>query len=73
MRSWQASARGRSGIAAGTLNTMRQTGSVLGVSLFGSFIATRSGFTDGYHLALAASIGLVAVAALSTRLIAQAD
>jgi hypothetical protein len=52
---------------------MRQTGSVLGVSLFGSFIATRSGFTDGYHLALAASIGLVAVAALSTRLIAQAD
>ena len=32
--------RSRSGIASGTLNTARQTGSVIGVALFGSLVAS---------------------------------
>jgi MFS transporter, DHA2 family, methylenomycin A resistance protein len=34
-------AKSRSGIAAGVFNFARQTGSVLGVALFGSLIAHR--------------------------------
>jgi DHA2 family methylenomycin A resistance protein-like MFS transporter len=51
-RSW-------SGVAAGTLNTLRQAGSAIGVALFGSLIA--SGFITGVHAALAVSVGLVVV------------
>ena len=51
-RSW-------SGVAAGTLNTLRQAGSAIGVALFGSLIA--SGFITGLHAALAVSVGLVVV------------
>ena len=51
-RSW-------SGVAAGTLNTLRQAGSAIGVALFGSLIA--SGFIAGLHVALAVSVGLVVV------------
>jgi MFS transporter, DHA2 family, methylenomycin A resistance protein len=42
--------RARSGVAAGTLNTARQTGSVLGVAIFGALTAT--GITHGLHDAL---------------------
>jgi DHA2 family methylenomycin A resistance protein-like MFS transporter len=52
--------RSRSGIASGTLNTMRQTGSVIGVALYG---------TLALHAALGVSIGaLLGVAALSALL-----
>jgi MFS transporter, DHA2 family, methylenomycin A resistance protein len=51
-RSW-------SGVAAGTLNTLRQAGSAIGVALFGSLIA--SGFITGLHAALGVSVGLVVV------------
>jgi DHA2 family methylenomycin A resistance protein-like MFS transporter len=44
--------RSRSGVAAGTLNTMRQTGSAIGVAWFGSLLATHGGFIAGLHLAL---------------------
>jgi DHA2 family methylenomycin A resistance protein-like MFS transporter len=50
--------RRRSGVAAGTLNTLRQTGSAIGVALFGSLLAGRSGFVSGAHLSLAITIGL---------------
>jgi DHA2 family methylenomycin A resistance protein-like MFS transporter len=53
-RSW-------SGVAAGTLNTLRQSGSAIGVALFGSLIAT--GMVTGLHAALLVSIGLVVVIA----------
>lgn len=56
--------RSRSGIAAGTLNAMRQTGSVLGVAVFGSFVAASSHFTDGLHVALVLSMLLIASAAV---------
>lgn len=59
--------RSRSGVASGALNTMRQTGSVLGVAVFGSLIASPGHFVTGYHLALWLSIALVAVGALLTR------
>jgi len=58
--------RARSGVASGTLNTMRQTGSVIGVALFGSLVGA-SGLTGGLHGALTISVGLLAVcAALAT-------
>jgi DHA2 family methylenomycin A resistance protein-like MFS transporter len=40
----------RSGVAAGTLNTARQAGSVIGVAVYGSL--TTSGITSGLHAAL---------------------
>ncbi|HEX3781347.1 MAG TPA: MFS transporter [Pseudonocardiaceae bacterium] len=51
--------RERSGVASGTLNTARQTGSVLGVALFGSLLAGTGSLVPGLHLALAISVGLV--------------
>jgi DHA2 family methylenomycin A resistance protein-like MFS transporter len=59
--------RSRSGVAAGTLNTMRQTGSALGVALFGSLIAGT--FISGLHVALVICIGLVAAIAVLTPLL----
>ena len=35
------------GVAGGTLNTLRQTGSAVGVALFGSLLAGGDGFVDG--------------------------
>lgn len=55
--------RSRSGIASGTLNTMRQTGSVVGVAVFGSLIAAKGHFATGFHTALMISIALVLLGA----------
>ena len=52
-------ARQRSGVASGTLNTARQTGSVLGVALFGALIAGPGSVVPGWHVALLISIGLL--------------
>ena len=46
----------RSGVASGTLNTARQTGSVIGVALFGSFAAAN--LVAGLHLALGVLMAL---------------
>ncbi len=69
--------RSRSGIAAGVLNATRQTGSVLGVALFGSLAGQAGAFMTGLHAALiisavvllaaAAAIWFGAPAALSDR------
>ncbi len=60
--------RDRSGIASATLNSMRQTGSVIGVALFGSLIAGHGQLTSGTQSALVISIGgLAAAAALTAR------
>ena len=53
--------RTRSGVAAGTLNTLRQTGSAIGVALFGSLLAGHAGIVAGLHASLAITIGLCAV------------
>jgi DHA2 family methylenomycin A resistance protein-like MFS transporter len=58
----------RSGVAAGTLNTLRQTGSAIGVALFGSLIAGH--LVVGLHAALAVSIALLlAVSTLAVTLL----
>src|SRR5437764_1303869 len=44
--------KSRSGIAAGVLNATRQTGSVLGVALFGSLVGGDSEFIAGIHASL---------------------
>jgi MFS transporter, DHA2 family, methylenomycin A resistance protein len=51
--------RSRSGIASGTLNTLRQTGSVIGVALLGSL--------PGLRTALAVTVGLLAACAALAR------
>ena len=59
--------RSRSGIASGTLNTARQTGSVIGVALFGSLIAGGR-LVGGLHIALVITVSLsLVVAALGAR------
>jgi DHA2 family methylenomycin A resistance protein-like MFS transporter len=53
----------RSGIAAGVLNATRQTGSVLGVALFGSLAGQANALLTGAHLSLVISAGLLLAAA----------
>ena len=55
--------KSRSGIAAGVLNATRQTGSVLGVALFGSLIGQSSAFMAGTHASLMISAGVLLAAA----------
>ncbi len=54
--------KSRSGIAAGVLNATRQTGSVLGVALFGSLVGQSGGFMTGFHASLIISAGLLLTA-----------
>ncbi len=55
--------KARSGIAAGILNATRQTGSVLGVALFGSLAASNSAFMTGLHQSLIVSAAVLLLAA----------
>ena len=58
--------RSRTGVASGTLNTLRQTGSAVGVALFGSLLAGSDGFVPGVHASFAIAIGLgLAIVALA--------
>jgi MFS transporter, DHA2 family, methylenomycin A resistance protein len=56
----------RSGVAAGVLNSARQTGSVLGVALFGSLVGEANGFIHGAQEASVVSAVLLAGAAVAT-------
>ena len=56
--------KARSGLAAGVLNSTRQTGSVLGVALFGSLVGKGSAFLAGTREALMISIALLLAAAV---------
>lgn len=55
--------KARSGIAAGVLNATRQTGSVLGVALFGSLVASDTTFMTGFHQTLIISTVVLLLAA----------
>jgi MFS transporter, DHA2 family, methylenomycin A resistance protein len=55
--------KSRSGIAAGVLNATRQTGSVLGVALFGSLAGQTDNFMAGLHESLVISACLLLAAA----------
>ncbi|MBV8924569.1 MAG: MFS transporter [Bradyrhizobium sp.] len=59
--------KSRSGIAAGVLNSTRQTGSVLGVALFGSLIGQADAFMAGTRGALVISAALLLIAAIAIR------
>jgi DHA2 family methylenomycin A resistance protein-like MFS transporter len=52
-----------SGVASGVLNAMRQTGSAIGVALFGSLLSGTGGFIAGVRVALviAAALALCAI------------
>jgi DHA2 family methylenomycin A resistance protein-like MFS transporter len=54
--------KSRSGIAAGVLNATRQTGSVLGVALFGSLAGQADAFIAGAHASLVISAALLLAA-----------
>jgi DHA2 family methylenomycin A resistance protein-like MFS transporter len=56
----------RSGIAAGVLNATRQTGSVLGVALFGALISQQAAFIHGTRTAFIISAALLLCAAAVT-------
>jgi len=56
----------RSGLAAGVLNSARQTGSVLGVALFGSLVGRANAFIPGTREALVISAALLLGAAIAT-------
>ncbi len=55
--------KSRSGIAAGVLNATRQTGSVLGVAMFGALVGQSQAFIAGLHGALIISAGVLLAAA----------
>jgi MFS transporter, DHA2 family, methylenomycin A resistance protein len=54
--------KSRSGLAAGVLNATRQTGSVLGVALFGSLVEQSGAFVAGARASLIISAVLLTVA-----------
>jgi DHA2 family methylenomycin A resistance protein-like MFS transporter len=60
--------RSRSGVASGALFALRQSGSVIGVALFGSLIARR--FVGGLHAALAVSIAVLAAGGVASLAVA---
>jgi DHA2 family methylenomycin A resistance protein-like MFS transporter len=55
--------KSRSGVAAGVLNSTRQTGSVLGVAVFGSLLGQAGAFMSGARASLIISAILLLVAA----------
>jgi MFS transporter, DHA2 family, methylenomycin A resistance protein len=57
--------KSRSGIAAGVLNATRQTGSVLGVALFGSLVGRSAAFMAGLHASLVIAAGVLLIAAVA--------
>jgi DHA2 family methylenomycin A resistance protein-like MFS transporter len=57
--------KSRSGVAAAVLNSMRQTGSVLGVALFGSLVASTD-LVPGLRLALIIAAALLASSATAS-------
>jgi MFS transporter, DHA2 family, methylenomycin A resistance protein len=56
--------KGRAGIAAGVLNSARQTGASLGVAIFGTLAAAIHPFEIGMHVALSVAATLSLLAAL---------
>jgi len=57
--------KSRSGIAAGVLNATRQTGSVLGVALFGSLVGANNAFIAGAHASLLISAAVLLAGAVA--------
>ena len=56
--------KNRAGIAAGVLNSARQTGAALGVAIFGAMLTTPGQFERGMHTAMAMAAAVSLTAAL---------
>jgi len=56
--------KNRAGIAAGVLNSARQTGAALGVAVFGAMLTTPDQFERGMHTAMAMAAAVSLAAAL---------
>ena len=65
--------RKQSGVASGVLNTTHKTGSVIGVALFGSLIASNDQFISGMHMVLYSSIGVLCIGAIATLIMVRDD
>jgi DHA2 family methylenomycin A resistance protein-like MFS transporter len=65
--------KARSGIAAGVLNSTRQTGSVFGVALFGSLVGKANEFLAGTREALVISAAILFCAAIMILTAGRAD
>ncbi|RQT01862.1 MFS transporter [Burkholderia contaminans] len=63
--------RRRAGVAAAALNAARQSGSALGVAIFGACIATQQPFPAAMRVALGIATGLSALAAATWWITAQ--
>jgi MFS transporter, DHA2 family, methylenomycin A resistance protein len=63
--------KSRSGLAAAVLNSARQSGSVLGVALFGSLAGRAGGFLSGSRTALVIAAALLLVTAVGTLVYAR--
>jgi MFS transporter, DHA2 family, methylenomycin A resistance protein len=63
----------KSGVASGVLNAMRQTGSVLGVALFGSLVNGPAGFIPGMKvsLSIAAAVSVCGIFAMIAGMLAR--
>jgi DHA2 family methylenomycin A resistance protein-like MFS transporter len=59
----EAAHAGRTGVASGVVNAARQTGSALGVALFGTLVADRVHFVGGLHVAVGVGAGCFALGA----------
>ena len=57
--------KNRAGIAAGVLNSARQTGAALGVAVFGAMLTTPGQFERGMHAAMAMAAAVSLTAALA--------
>jgi DHA2 family methylenomycin A resistance protein-like MFS transporter len=56
--------KNRAGIAAGVLNSARQTGAALGVAVFGAMVPSPDQFEHGIHTAMAMAAAILLTAAL---------
>jgi len=65
--------KARSGIAAGVLNATRQTGSVIGVALFGSLIGRVNAFIPGARASLLISAAILAGAAVLISIVGRKE
>ncbi|WP_213766085.1 hypothetical protein [Caballeronia sp. dw_19] len=57
--------KNRAGIAAGVLNSARQTGAAPGVAVFGAMLTTPDQFERGMHAAMAMAAAVSLTAALA--------
>lgn len=64
--------RTKAGVAAGTLNASRQSGSAFGVAIFGALLTSIHPLNDAIHVAVSVAIGLSLLSVLLAALVLKA-